>query len=67
MKHIQEYTRNGKPVAAHIRNGMHVTHSIYGKGQVLEADFNSADKMVWFYNKQRGLIRVGKSAVSLNQ
>jgi hypothetical protein len=65
MKHIRQYTRNGKPVSAHIRNGKPVTHDIYGDGQVLQSELDNEEKMVWFYNRQRGLIRVGKSALSL--
>lgn len=65
MKHIEQYTRQGKPVTAHIRNGLHVVHETHGEGQVLKADLESGDRMVWFYNRQRGLIHVGKSAITI--
>jgi len=61
---INPYKRNGtQEVREHIRGGIDVVHEAHGKGKALASEYNSDAKFIWFFNMQRGLIKVGKRAL----
>lgn len=65
MKHIAEYKRGDHSVREHLRNGIAVEHETHGRGLVCRADWESESLMVWFSCPSKGLMKVGRRALSL--